>query len=212
MTIRTALVLAVLGALAALLAAAALILTGPKGGSGAGPGSGISAPGSETLARAAIGGPFTLTDQTGRKVTEADFRGRFMLIYFGYTYCPDICPTALNDMADAVNLLGAEQDKVTPVFITVDPARDTVAHLKDYVAYFHPRMAGLTGTPEQTAAAARAYKIYFRLNDAPEDDPDGYLVDHSSIMYLMGPGGEYAAHFPHGSTPENIAQGIRERL
>ncbi|MHC8507800.1 MAG: SCO family protein [Rhodospirillales bacterium] len=217
MKIRTALILAALGVLAAALAAAALILTspaGPKGGSGtgSGAGSGMGAPGAETLARAAIGGPFTLTDHTGREVTDADFKGRFMLIFFGYTYCPDVCPTTLSDMADAVNLLGADQDKVTPVFITVDPARDTVAHLKDYVAYFHPRMAGLTGTLEQTAAAARAYKIFFRLNDAPAADPQGYLVDHSSIMYLMGPDGAYAAHFPHGSTPKDIAQGIREHL
>lgn len=159
-----------------------------------------------------IGGPFTLVDQDGRQVTEADFRGRFMLIYFGYTYCPDACPTTLTAMADAVRLLGADGPKVVPIFITVDPQRDTPDHLKMYVGYFDPRMVGLTGSAEQVAAAAKAFRVYYAKvedKEAPADS-DAYAMDHTSILYLMGPDGRFLANFGHGATPDQIARKIKE--
>ena len=135
-----------------------------------------------------------------------------MLVYFGYTFCPDICPTALTDMGDALGILGEAADKVTPVFITVDPDRDTPEHLKEYLKFFHPRMVGLTGTPEQTAAALKAYKVYAAKAPVEGGDADDYLMDHTSIIYLMGPDGAYKAHFSHGVGTEDMAKGIRKFL
>jgi cytochrome oxidase Cu insertion factor (SCO1/SenC/PrrC family) len=160
---------------------------------------------------ALVGGPFTLTDQAGNEVTEQDFAGRFMLIYFGYTWCPDFCPMSLSTMVAALDLLEPEQaEQVVPVLITVDPERDTVAQLAEYVPLFHPRLVGLTGTPEQTAAAAKAYRVYF--NKVAEGDPDAYLMDHSTFIYLMGPEGEYRRHFGANATPEEVAEGLRAEL
>jgi cytochrome oxidase Cu insertion factor (SCO1/SenC/PrrC family) len=160
---------------------------------------------------ALIGGPFSLIDQTGRPVTDADYRGRYLLIYFGYTYCPDVCPTELQVMSAALDQLGPKGDQVQPVFITVDPERDTASQLAEYVAQFHPRMAGLTGTPEQIAAAARAYRVYY--SKAPGKAGDGYYtMDHSSFVYLMGPDGRFLEAFAHGTTADQMAQAIRNRL
>ena len=161
---------------------------------------------------AAIGGPFTLVDHQGRPRTWDYFKGRFMLVYFGYTFCPDVCPTALTDMGDALGILGEAADKVTPVFITVDPHRDTPEHLKEYLKFFHPRMVGLTGTPEQTAAALKAYKVYAAKALVERGDADDYLMDHTSIIYLMGPDGAFMGHFSHGDSPDDIAKGIRKFL
>ena len=160
----------------------------------------------------AVGGPFTLVDHDGRTRTDADFRGRAMLVYFGFTYCPDVCPTALTTVSQALELLGADADKVAPIFITVDPERDTPEQLKEYVRHFHPRMTGLTGTKEQIAAAAKSYRVYFakaRQQGAPEDE---YTMDHTSIAYLMGPDGKFVAHFSHGTEPEAMAARIRRSL
>ncbi|HEY9163120.1 MAG TPA: SCO family protein, partial [Magnetovibrio sp.] len=140
----------------------------------------------EQAIRATIGGPFTLTDSTGKRVTDKDFQGKYMLIYFGYTFCPDVCPTSLSIMAEALDALTPEQlAKVTPVFVTVDPERDTPEVMAAYVPNFHPKLVGLTGTLEEVKAAARGYKAYYaKVNEA---DPDGnYTMDHSSITYLMG--------------------------
>jgi protein SCO1/2 len=127
-----------------------------------------------------IGGPFTLTDQTGRRVTAEDFRGRFMLVYFGYTFCPDICPLGLQTVAQALDELPPEvQDQVAPVFITVDPARDTVEVVRDYVALFHPRLIGLTGSEAEIADALRAWRVYARKAETKDGD-GAYLVDHST--------------------------------
>lgn len=154
--------------------------------------------------------PFSLIDQTGRTVTDRDFAGRFMLIFFGYTHCPDICPTDLTVMSDAVDLLGPAGERVQPIFITIDPARDTVESLADYVPEFHPRMVGLTGTEEQITAAAKAYRVYFR---AGEPDEDGaYLMEHTSYTYLIDPSGEYVTHFVYGQGPEKMAEIIRKHL
>lgn len=172
----------------------------------------------ESLARrsvdapAPIGGPFELTDHDGRTVTAGDFKGRFFLVYFGYTYCPDICPTALTTMAEALDHLGVEGRDIVPLFVTVDPARDTAEHLKMYVEYFHPRLIGLTGSEEQVAATAKAYRVFYARVEDENSDADDYLMDHTSIIYLMGPDGRYRTHFSHGATPEIIAERIREVL
>lgn len=159
-----------------------------------------------------IGGPFTLIDQDGRTVTDSAFRGRLMLIHFGYTYCPDICPTSLSAMADAIDQLGPAGDKVVPLFISIDPQRDTPEQLKMYVAHFHPRLVGLTGTPAQVAAAAKAYRVYYAALPAKKADAEDYPMDHTAIIYLMGRKGEFRAHFPYETPAAAIAARIREYL
>jgi len=160
---------------------------------------------------ALIGGPFSLVDQTGRPVTDADYRGRYMLVYFGYTFCPDVCPTELQVMATALDQLGDQGEKVQPIFVTVDPERDTVVQVAPYVALFHPRLVGLTGTREQVAEAARAYRVYYAK--APNKDNDAhYTMDHSSFVYLMGPDGRFVEAFAHGTTAEKMTETIRTHL
>lgn len=159
-----------------------------------------------------IGGPFTLVDQDGREVTDGTFRGRLLLIHFGYTYCPDICPTSLSTMATAIDQLGPDGDKVVPLFISIDPQRDTPDQLKMYVAYFHPRLLGLTGTPAQVAAAAKAYQVYYAALPAKKADAEDYPMDHTAIIYLMGRKGEFRAHFPYETPAAAIAARIREYL
>jgi cytochrome oxidase Cu insertion factor (SCO1/SenC/PrrC family) len=157
-----------------------------------------------------IGGSFTLTDHHGTRVTEQDFAGRFMLIYFGYTFCPDICPTSLTVMAAAVDELPKEQaEQVVPVFITVDPARDTVEQLAAYAPLFHPRLVALTGSEEEVREAARAYRVYYQV---PDEEGDAYLVDHSSFVYLMGPDGSYRTHFGIDASPEAMAEAIGKEI
>ncbi len=142
-----------------------------------------------------IGGPFALEDGTGRQVTDRDFRGKYMLVYFGYTFCPDACPTTLNEVADALDRLGKKADRLQPIFITVDPKRDTPAVMKQYVAAFTPRLIGLTGSDDQIAKVAREYRVYYaehRTGPGPND----YAMDHSSVLYLMGPDGRFIAPVP----------------
>jgi cytochrome oxidase Cu insertion factor (SCO1/SenC/PrrC family) len=160
---------------------------------------------------ASIGGPFTLVDHKGKPTTDKDFRGKYMLIYFGYTFCPDVCPTALQVMTQAMDQLTPEtQKKITPVFITIDPARDTVKQLNAYVDNFHPRMVGLTGSDEQITAVARAYRVYFgRARDGNADSTD-YLMDHSSIVFLVDPDGTYVTHFTHATPPEKMAAKLKK--
>jgi protein SCO1/2 len=160
---------------------------------------------------ALVGGPFTLVDQHGQERTEQDFAGRYMLIYFGYTYCPDFCPMSLSNMTQAMDLLPPEAaEQVVPVFITVDPERDTVAQLAEYAPLFHPRLVALTGSAEATKQAAQAYRVYFAK--AGDDDPDAYLMDHSTFIYLMGPDGDYVRHFAHNATPEEMAEAIEAAI
>lgn len=162
--------------------------------------------------RVTIGGPFTLTDHTGKRVTDKDFQGKYMLVYFGYTFCPDVCPTSLSIVGDALDQLSAEElAKVTPVFISVDPERDTPEMMASYVPNFHDKMVGLSGSLDEVKAVARAYKAYYGKVNA--DDPDGnYTMDHSSITYLMGPDGLYVAHFNHGTEPDVMAARLKEIL
>lgn len=161
--------------------------------------------------KALIGGPFTMTDHTGKQVTEKDFRGRYMLIFFGFTNCPDICPAELQVMSAAMDELGLKAEKVVPVFVSVDPKRDTVERVASYVSNFHKDMVGLTGTREQVEKMAKAFRIYYaEVKD--ESTGDGYSVDHSSVAYLMGPEGEYLAHFSFGTKPAEMASRIGEFL
>jgi len=157
---------------------------------------------------AAIGGPFTLLDETGTPVTEADFQGRPFLVYFGYTYCPDVCPTTLTTIAEAIDLLGDKGRDIAVLFISVDPERDRPEDVGDYARAFHPQVVGLTGTAEQVTAAARAYRVYFAKAAQNPDDPEDYAVDHSAYTYLMGRDGAFLAHFSHNVSPEEMAARI----
>lgn len=160
----------------------------------------ISAPG--------IGGPFTLTDGDGRQVTDQTYRGKWLLVYFGYTYCPDACPTGLSNIAAALKELGPDADKVQTLFITVDPERDSAALMKSYVAAFDNSFAGLSGTPEQIAAVAREYRVYYKR----VGEGDDYIMDHSVVIYVMDPDGNYKTVLRHNSAPAEIAAALKEVL
>ncbi|MGF1607883.1 MAG: SCO family protein [Kiloniellales bacterium] len=159
-----------------------------------------------------FGGPFSLVDHRGRPRSDSDFRGRFLLIYFGYTTCPDICPTNLQIMADALDLLDDKADQVQPLFITVDPARDTVQRIQDYIDHFHPRLIGLTGSEAQVRAAAKAYRVHRSKLVLADAAPEDYLVNHSSITFLMGPDGAFVTLFPHDTEAEAMAAAIAKYL
>jgi len=162
-----------------------------------------------TLLASAIGGPFRLVDQHGNTVTDADLKGRWSLIYFGYTHCPDACPPALNDIALALAELGAMREAVRPVLTTVDPGRDTPEILKDYVASFDAPILALTGSPEEIARAAKAYRVYYAKHAEPGGD---YSMDHSSVIYVMDPEGRFTASFTHQNAPEEIAERLKKLL
>src|SRR5947209_4821108 len=146
--------------------------------------------------REPIGGPFALIDHNSEPRTDKDFGGKLMLVYFGFTYCPDVCPTDLQNIGLALDMLGEAGERIQPLFITVDPARDTPEHLKDYVPMFHPRLIGLTGDAAAIHSAAAAYRAYYAQVPLKDDD---YTVDHSSFVYLMGADGEYLGFFPPGT-------------
>ena len=164
-----------------------------------------------SIGTALVGGPFSLTDQDGRKVTDKDFRGHYMLVFFGYTYCPDLCPTELQVMSAALDKLGAKADDIQPIFITFDPQRDTPEVLKQYVTNFHPRLIGLTGTPEQVAAAAKAYRVYYsKLGNS--SGPETYLMDHSTITYLMDKQGKFLKHFSYSTDASAMSQDLEKAI
>jgi cytochrome oxidase Cu insertion factor (SCO1/SenC/PrrC family) len=157
-----------------------------------------------------IGGHFSLVDDTGAEVTDADFRGKYMLVYFGYTYCPDICPTGLATIANALKQLGKEADKIQPLFVTVDPERDTPKQLAQYVSHFYPTLRGLTGSEAQIAEIAKRYRVFRRkVTDTASTD---YLMDHSTFFYLMRPDGKLALMFRHGTEAGNMAAAIAEEI
>jgi protein SCO1 len=166
-------------------------------------------PGTQTSGKALIGGPFSLVDTDGKRVTDRDFRGKFMLVFFGYAHCPDVCPSELQTMAEVVDKLGPAADAVAPVFISVDPGRDTPEALAAYVKAFSPRITGLTGTLDETASAAKAYRVYFRK---AAGGPDDYSVDHSAFVYLMDREGNYLTHFTFNTTADAIAAVIKKHL
>jgi len=159
--------------------------------------------------RGPIGGPFALIDQAGKPRTDEDFRGKLLLIYFGYSYCPDVCPTDLQQVGLAVEQLGDAGGAVQPIFITLDPERDTAAHLAEYVPLFHPRLVGLTGSAEQIRHAASAYKVYYAKY--PPGSPD-YVIDHSSFIYLVDENGKYIGFFPSGTTADRMIEIIKQHL
>jgi len=196
---RLALAAALLGGLV-ILAAGAFLGLGlretPKGAAG-------------TLLASAIGGPFRLVDQNGRTFTDADLKGKWSLIYFGYTHCPDACPTTLNEIAIALQDLGPKRDVVRPVFITVDPERDTPEVLKSYVTSFDAPILALTGTPAEIAQAAKDYRVYYAKHPEPGGD---YSMDHSSVIYVMDPEGRFTATFTPESSPEDIAARLKKLL
>ena len=155
---------------------------------------------------AAVGGPFTLTDGDGKTVTAASLHGKYLLVYFGYTFCPDVCPTTLADVAQALDTLGTAADRVQPLFITVDPARDTPAVMQRYVTAFSPRIEGLTGTPDEIAAVAKKYHVYYARHQEP--GTQDYTMDHSSVLYVMGPDGGFVGIVRADQGPDGIARDL----
>lgn len=165
-----------------------------------------------TVGEAAVHSEFSLTDHNGNRVTQADFQGRWQLVFFGFTYCPDVCPTTLAYMAEVLDRLGRESQRIAPLFISVDPTRDTPEVMAEYVQAFHPDLIGLTGTEAEIGAAAKAFRVYHeKMEEASA--PDGYLMAHSGHIYLMTPGGRYEAVFREGEqSAQEMASEIVTRM
>ena len=184
----------------ALAGAAILLVATPQGGQPV-----------QSSGTALVGGPFSLVGTDGKPVTDRDFRGRYMLIFFGFTHCPDICPAELQVLAQALDKLGDKGKNVVPVFITLDPERDTPQVMAEYVKSFGPNFVGLTGSPEAIAAAAKAYRVaYAKVEN--KDSASDYSVDHSALGYLMDPEGRYVTHFSYGTSAEEMAEKLRKIL
>src|SRR4051794_18635980 len=158
------------------------------------------------IAAAPAGGPFTMVDHAGRTVTDRTYSGKYLLVFFGYTHCPDVCPTTLDRITQVMEALGPDGEAVQPLFVSVDPKRDTPEVLAAYVTHFHPRIVGLTGSPEQVEAMATAYRAYFAAQD---DDTGDYSVDHTAFEYLTGPDGKNRYVFTAAAEPERVAEVIR---
>jgi protein SCO1/2 len=159
--------------------------------------------------RGTVGGPFTLTDQWGQKRSDSDFRGKLMIVYFGYTFCPDVCPADLMAITQALDALGPLAENIQPIFITLDPERDT-ALLKEYVSAFHKSLVGLTGSPEEIRTVANAYKAYYAKVPGPRDGE--YAIDHTGVIYLMGKSGEYLGFMPPQTDPARLTEILRKQL
>jgi protein SCO1/2 len=184
----------------ALAGAAILVVTTPRSGQQV-----------QSSGTALVGGPFQLTGTDGKTITDADFRGRYMLVFFGFTHCPDICPAELQVIAQALDKLGDKAKQVVPVFITVDPERDTPPVMAEYVKSFGPEFVGLTGSPEAIAAAAKAYRIAYTKVENRES-PGDYNVDHSALVYLMDPEGRYVTHFSYSTNADQMAEKLGKIL
>jgi cytochrome oxidase Cu insertion factor (SCO1/SenC/PrrC family) len=159
--------------------------------------------------RGTVGGPFTLTDQDGRRRSDSEFRGKLMIVYFGYTFCPDVCPADLMAITQALDALGPEAASIQPIFITVDPQRDTRV-LKDYVAAFHPSLVALIGSPDEIRRVANSYKAFYAR--VPGERGGDYSIDHTGIIYLMGREGEYLGFMPPQTGPEKLTEVLRKYL
>jgi protein SCO1/2 len=155
-----------------------------------------------------LGGPFTLTDQDGMKRSDTEFRGKYMLVFFGYTFCPDVCPTTLAVMSAALDKMGPAADRIVPIFISVDPARDTPEVLKAYLSAFGTRFVGLTGSDDEIAAAAKAYRVYVQ---AHKDQGESYTVDHSGVVYLMDKSGAFLANYSLDAEPDKLAADLTSK-
>ncbi len=201
---RKVLVLALLAGLAAGVLTAVLLAWLPSSGP-------TDGPPAQTAGKALIGGPFSLLDASGRRVTDKDFIGKPLLVYFGFTHCPDVCPAGLQVIAAALDELGDKADGLSVVFITVDPERDTPQLIGEYVASFHSRIAGLSGSPEDIAAVTKAYRVYVK-KVVDETAPGAYTVDHSSFMYLMDSKGEFLRHFPHSVDAKELAAALAKAM
>ena len=166
-----------------------------------------------TSGKALVGGPFKLVDQHGKTVTDKDFRGRYMLVFFGFTHCPDICPAELQVISAALDALGPKAEKVVPVFITLDPERDTPEVMGDYVKNFGTNFVGLSGSAEAIAEAAKAYRVaYQKFEYKGKDGNYGYSIDHSALLYLMGPDGQYVTHFSYGTPAQKMSETLQRYL
>jgi protein SCO1/2 len=159
--------------------------------------------------RGTVGGPFALIDQTGRKRSDSEFRGKLMIVYFGYTFCPDVCPADLMAITQALDALGPAAKDIQPVFITIDPERDTKV-LADYVAAFHHSLIGLTGSPEEIRTVANAYKAFYAK--VPGEPGGEYSIDHTGVIYLMGRNGEYLGFMPPQTNPDRLTEILRKYL
>jgi protein SCO1 len=157
-----------------------------------------------------LGGPFALTDQNQVLRTEKDFHGKYTLVFFGYTYCPDVCPATLAIMAAALDKMGPRSDRIVPIFITVDPKRDTPDKIKSYLSSFGPRFVGLTGAPEAIANVAKEYRVYYK--EHPPENGGEYTVDHSGVVYLMDPNGKFIANYSLDTSPDTLAADLLKRL
>ena len=162
-----------------------------------------------SVGKTTVGGPYALTDQDGRPRSSADFRGRFQLIYFGYSFCPDVCPTTLAVMSDALDKMGADANRIVPIFITVDPARDTAKVMKQYVAAFGPRFVGLTGSQAALDKVEEEFRVYARKQPL---EGRTYAMDHSSVVYLMGPDGRLVKYYNDPLSPDQLAKDLKSRL
>ncbi|KAJ8906505.1 hypothetical protein NDN08_002998 [Rhodosorus marinus] len=168
--------------------------------------------GKRSYGTASIGGPFTLVDTSGKSVTDKDYLGKFMLIYFGFTFCPDICPDELEKISEALDLLSEpDQERIVPIMISVDPYRDTPERVKEYLKDFHPRFEGLTGDEDEIEQVAKEYRVYFSKADVTEVGDD-YLMDHSIITYLIGPDGNFIEFFGKSTTPKDISVRIKSQI
>jgi cytochrome oxidase Cu insertion factor (SCO1/SenC/PrrC family) len=164
------------------------------------------------LAGVKLGGPFTLFDQDGQNVTEKSWAGQYRLYFFGFAHCPDVCPLGLSKIAETLNLLPKDMaDKVQPVFVTLDPARDTPALLKEYVAIFHPRLVGLTGTQQQTDVMIKNFRVYAQKQPI-QNDPNNYMINHSAYTYLADPQNNVIDVFAHEASPQEIADKIKTHI
>ena len=157
-----------------------------------------------------LGGPFELVDMDGRRFTQENLKGKYTLLYFGYTYCPDICPTELTIIAEALDRLGERRREFRVIMVSVDPERDTPQVLKDYMSNFGPEFIGLTGTPEQIRRMAKLWRAYYRK--VPDPDGNGYSMDHSAVTYLLDKNGHYLRHFAYGTPPERMVRGILDAI
>lgn len=162
------------------------------------------------LGKAAVGTPFTLTNQHGKRASLADFRGKVVLLYFGYTFCPDVCPTDLLAIAQTLKSLGKSADQVQPIFVTLDPARDTRELLRNYAAAFHPRIVALTGSEAEIRRVATAYKVYYEKVTPP--DSKTYFINHAAYTFLLDRQGKYVLFFPPGTTPTRMTAMVRDEL
>ena len=166
-----------------------------------------------TSGRVEVGGPFRLIDQDGKARSNTDFRGKYQLIYFGYSFCPDVCPTTLGVISQALDQMGVDGNRIVPIFITIDPERDTPAVMKQYMGAFGPRFVGLTGDVATINAVEKEYRVYAKKQPLDKSNPKGgYGMDHSSVIYLMGPDGRMVSYYDELISPDALAKDLKAKI